>query len=234
MKKSIVGMVLVGILLVVSARFVNQPWPNLTLNVPELPQIRIDVEPDVVVEAEKFEAIRIIQRPTQAQGTGFFLKIEGKIYLVSANHVLQNNGCLYQFQTKHRVSIRLEIGEIQEVKDYDISYVEVIKMPSNFKIFSVSRTLAFRSDNVKSFGIAAGKNYHMHEGEIIKFENDKRVYLTDMFLIPGMSGGPLLLNGKVIGVNSMTTPYGISMHVDVCTMIEHIKNKNLDSPRPVG
>ena len=238
MKKAIVGMIFAGVLIVISSKFVNQPWPRLpdlpdiTFNVPELPEVNLDVQPRVVVQAEKFEAIRIIQRPTMAQGTGFFLSVDGKIYLVSANHVLQKNGCLYQFQDKYRVSVRLEIGDIAEVPEHDISFAEVTMMPSNFKIFRVAKTRGFRSDNVSSFGIAAGRHFHSHEGEIIKLEDEKSVYLTDMILIPGMSGGPLLLNGRVVGVNSMTSPYGISYHVDIDTMIEHLES--LNSPQPVG
>ncbi len=150
--------------------------------------------------------------PQEGLGSGFFIKYDGKYYVVTNRHVVKD---------ADNVTVKLYDGSAYKAKVLgtdewsDIAVLKLIGFPTDKDIyyldwgdsskvqvgdFVIAVGNPYGFDYTVTFGIISGKERTINEGNgIVVYD----ALQTDAAINPGNSGGPLLtMDGKVIGINT--------------------------------
>lgn len=155
-------------------------------------------------------------------GTAFYVS---PTELISAKHVCLNNYL--------KLSDGNNIKQVKYIKNYDLCYIKVEKPSKHF--LKLSSKLV-QSKPVCVSGFQNVTFYRVNCGNIVDFIHfkssiyDLRLYGGSFYLIPGMSGGPVIQNGEVVGVNIMQG--NLSLHgffqplVDIKSFLRVMRREN--------
>jgi serine protease Do len=191
---------------------------NSTLNMPSLAPLVAKVRPAVVHIAvvsyvEQFNIFggySVV--PQEGLGSGFFIKYDGKYYVVTNRHVVKD---------ADNVTVKLYDGSAYKAKvlgtdDWsDIAVLKLINFPKDKPIhylewgdsskvkvgdFVIAVGNPYGFDYTVTFGIISGKERTINEGNgVVVYD----ALQTDAAINPGNSGGPLVtMDGKVVGINT--------------------------------
>lgn len=137
-------------------------------------------------------------------GTGFFISHQGRDLLVTADHNLgisvdinASRGHL-QLYSQRLEEVDVNILATHRFREIDVAIFEVESIPGGFEPLPVGNVSG--GDRVEILGFPENKAPTSNPGEVVKIE-----IFTNAELISGMSGGPVISNGKVVGVNSHRT-----------------------------
>lgn len=149
----------------------------------------------------------------RGSGSGFFIRHDGKAYVVTNSHVIENaadaDGSIYIYTiTRDKYKAKIVGGD----SFYDIAVLELVDTPGAEVSYLKFRPQPARiAEQVYAIGNPLGEYpYSVSEG-IISAKNRVRGGLTGKFgflqstatVIWGNSGGPLVdVNGAVLGINS--------------------------------
>ncbi len=150
--------------------------------------------------------------PQEGLGSGFFIKYNGKYYIVTNRHVVKD---------ADRVTVRLYDGSTYKARvlgtdDWsDIAVLKLINFPQDKQVyylqwgdsskvrvgdFVIAVGNPYGFDYTVTFGIISGKERTINEGGgVVVYD----ALQTDAAINPGNSGGPLVtMDGKVVGINT--------------------------------
>jgi serine protease Do len=149
----------------------------------------------------------LYEEPSKGQGTGFFVNINKKSYIITCAHVINNSKNIY-IEIPSLGSEKYQCEIVSIVPDFDIAIMKCNKYKSkDYLELGNSDKLEVRM-NVIVVGYPASMSSSSRNSNNLKFTmgiingQQKSFIQTDAVINPGNSGGPLLFNNKVIGINS--------------------------------
>lgn len=191
---------------------------------------------DMFLRGPNSEPLQLPDSSKMSEGSGFIIRPDG--YIVTNNHVVENNG---------KIEVRLKDGRRFDAKvigrdnktDIAVIKIEADKLPV--------ATLG-DSDNVRigqlvfAIGVPFNLDYSFSGGWVsakgrtnLLGSTDPRImyedYIqTDTFINPGNSGGPLFdVDGRVIGMNSFINGIGRGLAFAIpSNMLEDVSSQIID------
>jgi len=137
-----------------------------------------------------------------AYGTGFFIDNKGTI--LTCAHVILNSNPNKIFIEVPGIGEKLfEVKVLKICPEYDIAILKTISYKSKYYLQLLKKNNLKQFDTVEALGFPFGgqqSNLKVTKG-IVSGRNDGLIQ-TDAALNPGNSGGPLLSNGIVVGINA--------------------------------
>lgn len=138
------------------------------------------------------------------RGTGFLVRHREHIFLISAAHVALPDSELWVSNREGLTSI--QVKNIIRARSGDIVACLVTHVPSNMITFEFANNLNPKKP-CQALGLKSG--FYPSEswspvlarGLVLLNSTPEDMIVTRCELLPGMSGGPLLQEGKVVGVN---------------------------------
>ena len=130
-------------------------------------------------------------------GTGFFVNYKEKVYLITAYHVTEGRHKLV-FKDKSVDILDIEIIKVHTFLEEDVVVIEL----QESSIYQIESYDLYESSISKKRCEALG--FDFDENSVISRNGgslSNMFTLSDCKLICGMSGGPLLVDGKVYAVN---------------------------------
>jgi len=133
-------------------------------------------------------------------GTGVIICRSGQIMVVSAYHVFEDYTSPEEirFLTQDRKPIKCKITKVVPLPAHDTMVIYVSDLSPKIKPMSVG-TAKLR-DKGAAMGYPKDGKFEVHSG----FVNSERIQFKGT-VKSGMSGGPLVVNGKVVGLASTRT-----------------------------
>lgn len=158
------------------------------------------------------------QNGTTNTGSAFCIKGD---YIITAAHVLQGNGTL-RIKNRHYKLVKCDIIKIEIIPGTDAAIISVANLPSYITRLEVG---SVKLDyDAKAYGYPFNANYSMRKGKTTNI-----IISTNCKVSSGMSGGPLLQDGKVVGIISGRTfdrrSGEGSDHLLINTVMEYIKRR---------
>lgn len=147
-----------------------------------------------------------------SHGTAFAIQHDGKTYLVTAYH-LMNEGGILSYYTRDWEKVSFTYHTAKVLKDYDLHIARVSDIQPPVIPYTLSDTWK-AGDACMALGYVKSETFTSMQGRI----RDAKLYSTAP-IDHGMSGGPLLRNGKVIG---MTTSIDATRHGGVHLPLKQI------------
>jgi S1-C subfamily serine protease len=127
-------------------------------------------------------------------GSGSFIKYKNKNYLVTAYHVVNENPrSEISVFTNDRKQIKMHIVKIIHVVPLDVTLYEIDEWTAKIKFFEIDDMKL--GDQVVNNGFPENGDFLSSKGEV------KGISVSSSAIAEsGMSGGPVLKDGKVVGV----------------------------------
>ena len=156
-----------------------------------------------------------------SSGTAFVIRQGGKDYVITATHTLNNKGIIY-LMYEDRTPMPFEIRRIIRNEGVDAAAIEAVGIPEHVRRLDVGNAII--GNSVEAEGFPEAKERVSVRGGVIS-----RMLEASCKIRNGMSGGPLISGGKVVGVLSsrvLRNDDELSSHVDmqdVLGMIEGAK-----------
>ncbi|HXQ69317.1 MAG TPA: serine protease [Pyrinomonadaceae bacterium] len=150
----------------------------------------------------KTAVVRIKNNDKQETGTGFILKIEGDVaYIITAAHVIrgEQNPLVFLF-TQQRNGLR---ADTLHIEDDDVKGLALltVKLPGTAGVSALSLGPTSRFDggeDVKVIGFPGTDLWTVAGGTVSRIDGRNLVFSAG--IRGGNSGGPVISNGKVIGI----------------------------------
>ena len=168
------------------------PTPTNLISSPKVAIVSTDLD------ASNFEKIKkrvVLIHAKDGVGTGFLVKMNGKKYVMSNDHVVRS------VATPEMVLVdgtRLELGAFSVARDRDLARFEV---DYSGECFEMGEKIPNNGDEVWIYGNSQGDDVITSlKGTITGVGS--RVIKVDADFVPGNSGSPILEEGKVVGVAS--------------------------------
>jgi len=130
-----------------------------------------------------------------SMGTGVIVFYKGKLLLLTANHVVYDKS-LVTLWTPERKEIKYKEDYIQRIEDADV-FVMVLEKIDKQVIPAMISWEGSLGESVEALGFPNDGSLVRIKGVIKKCQVE-----TSIPMDHGMSGGPLVSEGKVIGINS--------------------------------
>lgn len=202
-------------------------------------KIILDTTESIVANhTAKRSVVRIFSRdgiePIKS-GSGFFISLNNKTYLITARHVLSNPKNLLRITDSDANEVKLTISKTHVMEYYDATIFELTgEVPPSVSIIPVSHgdeiatnykdCIVYgypgKSSLISAYGKAKKSFVALNATTLLEG------VISDCKVRKGMSGGPVLVNGKVVGVNSFFIKYKkrYNFHVDMSLIINTIKS----------
>jgi len=162
-------------------------------------------------------------------GSAFLVKYRNKMFVLTAAHVVYDGNMIWLLKYNNEVS-PIKIISVINPNFEDIAILLVDGIPKNHPYFELASAKGLSIEKVESYGY--NKYLFKSKGNLLDMQfatsakgQAKTYLLSDCQMIGGMSGGPLLYEGKVIGVNiaKMVDIEGLrGVHVDVDNFIDEL------------
>lgn len=145
----------------------------------------------------------IIIECDESSGSGFLLAMDGKIYLITNEHVVRSTGAP---RAKLLDGTPLNLGAFSVATDRDLARFEVIGC--SIKPFELSDMLPNTGDTVAVYGNSLGGGVATESKGFIQGVGPHRLE-TNNEIVPGNSGSPLVgSDGKILGVAAFVDRHG--------------------------
>ncbi len=146
------------------------------------------------------EKVVVIGNDGKGGGTAFLVKMDGKTYLVTNEHVVRATD---EFKRVYLLDgTRLELGSFEIADDRDIVRFEV---NGELPAFKLSNETPKTDDKIAIYGNSAGKGAITEERGTIKAVGTFRLEVT-AHVVAGNSGSPVVNgNGEVVGIYTYVT-----------------------------
>lgn len=144
-------------------------------------------------QVEQPKAYKIISNidNVYSYGSCFFINWNNKKYIITAYHVVDDNGKIILKDSKDNLIEDIKFGKKQYKNNLDVAIFEIISYKNDYYFFDIKT-----NNNIKLLGFPNGKTLKINNGKIETFE-------TNGEIIEGMSGGVVVDEaGKAIGVIS--------------------------------
>lgn len=167
---------------------------------------------------------------SKSSGTGFYID---KGLILTCYHVVQNSlEIIVSAKNKSNNSIKIKANIKYIFPDDDLAVIELENQDINYNIFDyyIITTSEINKD-VNTIGYPFNStSLKVNRGVISGFQDSN--IQTDSTLNPGNSGGPLILNNKVIGINQSkmmgdATNTGYAIPIFRFLILYKLKNNNL-------
>jgi S1-C subfamily serine protease len=127
-------------------------------------------------------------------GSGSFVKHNGKIYIVTARHVVADSPIgKVQFLTFDKKEIKVTIVKTFHVESLDTTVYEVTDVSAKIKYYELGDVNV--GDTTENIGFPLGGDIFKSTGRVLGISIS-----GSGFVESGMSGGPVLKDGKLVGV----------------------------------
>lgn len=145
----------------------------------------------------------IIIECNEGSGSGFLLAMDGKVYLMTNEHVVRSTGTP---RARLLDGTPLNLGAFSVATDRDLARFEVIGC--SIKPFEISAMLPNTGDMVAVYGNSLGGGVATESKGFIQGVGPHRLE-TNNEIVPGNSGSPLVAtDGKVLGVAAFIDRHG--------------------------
>ena len=139
---------------------------------------------------------------TSSSGSGFFIK---DYFILTCYHVIKDHvkiSVTHKNTNKKKLSVI--VHSIYPDDDLAVLYIDTKKyklnIPMDIPIHILNNNINDNENNVLVFGYPLDSNYLKTSKGILSGFQDS-LFQTDATLNPGNSGGPLIWNNKIIGIN---------------------------------
>ena len=153
-----------------------------------------------------FNAVKdklVIVECDEGSGSGFLLEMDGKVYLMTNEHVVRSIGTP---RARLLDGTPLNLGAFSVATDRDLARFEVIGC--SIKPFEISDMLPNTGDMVAVYGNSLGGGVATESKGFIQGVGPHRLE-TNTEIVPGNSGSPLVAtDGKVLGVAAFIDRHG--------------------------
>ena len=153
-----------------------------------------------------FNAVKdklIIIECDEGSGSGFLLAMDGKVYLMTNEHVVRSTGTP---RARLLDGTPLNLGAFSVATDRDLARFEVVGC--SIKPFEISDMLPNTGDMVAVYGNSLGGGVATESKGFIQGVGPHRLE-TNTEIVPGNSGSPLVAtDGKVLGVAAFIDRHG--------------------------
>lgn len=182
MKRLLTAIVLSGLLLSSCDSFPTTVFNQIQWRQP-------DPEP-VRVFARKHESDRV----TTGYGTSFAIRRGGEVYMLTAAHVVNEDGYSIEFDDPR--------ARVRHIENYanDTAVIQMQRLPHDVDVIDVHNAPLHRGDKLTAIGFPQGGAMKKAEGTFV------REGIMTCPIQVGMSGGPVLYKGRVVGVISTLYP----------------------------
>ena len=159
------------------------------------------------IQAIKSGVVRIVNPELKAQGTGFIVRIspdQSRVSIITASHVVKEaEYCDVYFLGERNVALKGKVTEPEEDETKGLALLEVVGKKGQFsdvEALEIGESLNFKGgEKVEVFGFPEGAlSCTVVPGGIARFE--KRTLVISGDVLEGNSGGPVVYNGKVVGL----------------------------------
>ena len=138
-------------------------------------------------------------------GTGFFIK---KNYILTCYHVIKDSIKIsISHHTTHKKKIHVSVHSIYPDDDLAVLFINNDNLPSSINfdtkipIYVIDKNLNDDNNNVDVIGYPLNSKVLKQTKGILSGYQES-LFQTDATLNPGNSGGPLIWNNKIIGINA--------------------------------
>jgi len=128
-------------------------------------------------------------------GTGFLVANNGRDYLITAAHIVEDETGKLYLMFEDGTPVPFTAKRMYKEKGLDAVAVEVADVPSFVPRYTTG--ILGVGDTVAAYGFPEAKGRFEVRGDVVT-----RVIEASCRIQNGMSGGPLMVNGKVVGVLS--------------------------------
>jgi len=129
-----------------------------------------------------------------SNGTAFLTTYNGEVVIVTAFHVA-SGATQHRFYTKDRQFIQVDIAKIRHIPSIDATIIYPSYISAKIKPFEFKRVTI--GEDCNTIGFPSGGERTEYKGRITSSALSSTARVDQ-----GMSGGPVLHNGKVIGIVS--------------------------------
>lgn len=162
-----------------------------------------------------------------AKGSGFVLKYRNRFFLITAGHVIYGSNLSWALDENN---LYLPINfDNSIIPNYNDASITLLSSTPNDNYYEISPVLIVDGTDCTSRGFSKGYDDTTYKGTIIgtlpipNAGKLRKYILTDIPLKPSMSGGPLLIDGKVVGINAMTNHSGdLGYHTPISIVTRQI------------
>lgn len=137
--------------------------------------------------------VRSINGNFISHGTGFFITNKQKTYLVTALHVHENTNHRLELQTVNRKQISFDIVKKHTIEPADVVLVEVENISENIIPYQIGEL----KWGVENYVIGYPKDSELRVARGI-LDSIELGTTSDCEI--GMSGSPIIVDGKVVGI----------------------------------
>ena len=140
-------------------------------------------------------------------GSGTLVNYEGRLYVVTARHVISDGGTLSVWQGEKRINVSL--GTPRELISADIAIIPVTETHGRLATMIMDLNIPTADERCIAAGYVENEQYVEKTGVITEAS------LSTIRVEAGMSGGPIIIDGKIAGVTTSqvirTDAYGNSI-----------------------
>jgi hypothetical protein len=151
----------------------------------------------------------VLQSTTRSEiscGSGTLVNYKGSLYVVTARHVISSGGTLSIWQGDKKINASL--GTPREMISADIAIIPITETHGKLATMPLGIDVPTVDENCSAAGYVSNDQYIEKTGTITEAS------LSTIQVEPGMSGGPIIINGKIAGVTTSqmirTDSYGKS------------------------
>lgn len=164
-----------------------------------------------------------------SQGTGFLIKNKGKFYIITAGHVVDGAQVIKAGMPSigyYKIYI-----SVMKILYNETAILNVVGFTSDSDYIELSDKDTFPGQQTIASGYPNGIGYREKGGIALEYDiyNGMRMLSSTCKIQPGMSGGPIMVDCKAVGVNVFSRKYQYTtatrggLHSDIKPIIEALK-----------
>jgi len=166
-------------------------------------------------------------------GSGNYFKYKDKNFIITAAHVIDNEGTIY-IGEKNIDVVKATVVYVDKERDVAvIQSDEKLKSTKAIKFKSIRKV--YIGESTYHTGHPDGESWHLSDGLVSKIGSDFLILNT--FAWPGSSGSVVFnKSGEVIGIISaikISSPMGIPDMIEHIVIISNINNLNIEEILPL-
>lgn len=176
----------------------------------------------------------VIVSTRKGTGTGFYV---GTSFILTNEHVVEKSPTV---QVTNRKNQSFTAVVLAKDKSKDLALLVVTEMPG--EALTLSNERPNTGEEVRAYGHPSGYEFSVTRGIVSAFRNvelpgsvtgAKAKYVqSDVAISPGNSGGPLIQDGKVVGVitfkDALQGSEGLSFSLSSVEVLEWINSRDID------